>query len=624
MPEVDDKLVSALRQAKKTPMYFAFIAVGASDGVLIVSKKKVAAKEIGAAKKESGGKKVFRGRCVGGEGSLVFETAKEPPGALAKQLRAVIKETAGMTLVVETRMAPDLEDEEEGQESTNEESRAEEDVPPQPIPPVGQAPEAPPPPPPPSPDMARFSAKLKALAPVLQKVEGLKSLQAKEAKQAMAEATALFKKQQFDVALETLDIAEGLMKEALVAAANVPPPPPPPPPPPAANQDATRYSTRVKALAPVLEKATATGAPQALEAKAEIVAANKLYVAKDYVQANAALDKAETLIKQALLSATQAKPQAPPSAPPAPDVQADSSARFTSRLKALTPQYQKAAANAPDHKAALDKLVAQAMSLAKSRNFSEGLEILDQLETAIEEASGATSEQESEETDSAAAEMAAEFEKVLKGLRPRLAKALEHAGKSDPDEAAALNAAYEQAMDENLADNHARALDLLTTLDARVTSFLRNARAAAELRQAAGPENVPFLISKQEWDKARAGARAELSKFQSAVLSDPATKADPRYDDSIVPTVKGLDKILTGFDDKINAALDEAASVPADEKAPSIQKALDLIESYRKALAENEMIQVIDSGAYGSANIGGVLSASLAAMSKRLTKRLRA
>src|SRR5688572_5073721 len=112
MPEVDDKLVKSLRQAKTTPMFFAFVAKGANDGALIVSKKKIPVKEINEAKAESGGKKVFKGRCQGEDGKMVFEVAKEPPGTLAKQLKTVIHRAAGLTMMVETRVAADIEDEE--------------------------------------------------------------------------------------------------------------------------------------------------------------------------------------------------------------------------------------------------------------------------------------------------------------------------------------------------------------------------------------------------------------------------------------------------------------------------------------------------------------------------------
>ncbi len=111
----DTKLTAAIRQAKaasvEAPSSFAFVAKGSDDGALVVSKKKVSAPEVEAAKKACGGKTVFRGRCFGEDDNLVFELSKEPPGTLAKQLKSVISQSAGLTLKVVTRAAAGLEDE---------------------------------------------------------------------------------------------------------------------------------------------------------------------------------------------------------------------------------------------------------------------------------------------------------------------------------------------------------------------------------------------------------------------------------------------------------------------------------------------------------------------------------
>jgi hypothetical protein len=119
MAEIDAKLAAALKQARKTPMNFALVAKGSNAGKLVLSKKKLTATEVSAAKKEAGGGgTVFRGRCVGEEGKLIFELAKEPPATLDKQLRTIITKEAGLTLKVEARRAPDLVDEGEGDSAT--------------------------------------------------------------------------------------------------------------------------------------------------------------------------------------------------------------------------------------------------------------------------------------------------------------------------------------------------------------------------------------------------------------------------------------------------------------------------------------------------------------------------
>ena len=71
--EKDAKLVTALRLAKKMPMNFAFVAKGATEGVLIVSKKRIPTREINDAKEAVGAKKVFRGRCTGEDGIQLLD-----------------------------------------------------------------------------------------------------------------------------------------------------------------------------------------------------------------------------------------------------------------------------------------------------------------------------------------------------------------------------------------------------------------------------------------------------------------------------------------------------------------------------------------------------------------------
>lgn len=111
MADVDTQLVTALRQCTSTRMYFAFIPVGTS-GKLLVSKKKPSTKEIADAKKASGGKTAFEGRCINEGGTLFCELAKEAPDTLAKQIKAAIQQYAGMRLPVETRVAGNVEGDE--------------------------------------------------------------------------------------------------------------------------------------------------------------------------------------------------------------------------------------------------------------------------------------------------------------------------------------------------------------------------------------------------------------------------------------------------------------------------------------------------------------------------------
>src|SRR4051812_40651854 len=95
-----DDLTSTLRAALKKPMFFVFVANGAQSR-LLAEKKKISARDAASAKKECGGGTIFRGRCKGENGTLVFEVAKQPPATLAPLIKKIIKQEAGLNYPVE-------------------------------------------------------------------------------------------------------------------------------------------------------------------------------------------------------------------------------------------------------------------------------------------------------------------------------------------------------------------------------------------------------------------------------------------------------------------------------------------------------------------------------------------
>jgi hypothetical protein len=129
MPDIDTKLASKLKQATSNRMCFAFVTKG-GVGKLVVDKKKVSARDIADAKKEIGGGTIFTGRCLGAEGTLVFETTKDAPGSIVTLLKKTIKTDAGMTVTVEMRVNASAESQgEEEQELESEESSPQQTVP---------------------------------------------------------------------------------------------------------------------------------------------------------------------------------------------------------------------------------------------------------------------------------------------------------------------------------------------------------------------------------------------------------------------------------------------------------------------------------------------------------------
>jgi peptidoglycan hydrolase-like protein with peptidoglycan-binding domain len=109
----DANLATALKQAKSKKMFFAFVGKG-TDGKLIVSRTKVPAKDIAAAKKQTGGSMAVTGRCFGdGSSSLVFLVAKPPAATLGAALKKVAQRDAGVTIAPDVQLADDADDDDD-------------------------------------------------------------------------------------------------------------------------------------------------------------------------------------------------------------------------------------------------------------------------------------------------------------------------------------------------------------------------------------------------------------------------------------------------------------------------------------------------------------------------------
>jgi tetratricopeptide (TPR) repeat protein len=353
MPEIDAELSSALKQARRAPMRFAFVAKGPSEGKLRLAKKSVPAKDVAQARKDLGGGLVWKGRCFGEEGLLIFEVPKEPPATLAKQLKTIITRDAGMTLKVEVRVNSELEAE-EGDEAT-----AEQAAPPPAPPPPGAPPAA-------GDGMAKFTARLKTLLPEIIKAQAANSPVSQEVKLRASEAQTFARKQDFNQANALLDRVEKLLPQAGPATGAVPPAPPPPP----SGDAAARVAARLKALMPVVQQAQGNGSPAAQEAKLRLSEAAVLARKKEFDQALTLLDRVEALLKQAPVSAA---PPPPPSPPPP----VDAAARFATRLKALMPQVQQAMASASPAAQEAKLRLSEAGVLAKKKEFDQANQLLD-------------------------------------------------------------------------------------------------------------------------------------------------------------------------------------------------------------------------------------------------------
>ena len=273
MPDVDSKLASSLRQAKSKPMFFVLVAAG-TEGKLLVDKKKISAKEATDAKKECGGGIVYKGRCTGEEGKMIFEVSKEVPATLATLTKKIIKRETGLTFDVEYRLAANLaEDDDETAPTADATTTA--------------VPAAPPLPP--DPMAARFASRLKALMPVLQKVEPVNPNAAGQAKTQIGAGNQAYRATDYVAANTALDRAEALLKEALTAPVTQSVPP-------SLQVQGAEVVKRLNALAGAIK--TALTGPFAGSVQTLFTKVNGAVKNKEFASAGSLLDELETLLRQ--------------------------------------------------------------------------------------------------------------------------------------------------------------------------------------------------------------------------------------------------------------------------------------------------------------------------------------
>jgi hypothetical protein len=372
-----------------------------------VDKKKVGKSDVEEAKKQSGGSAVVQGICYGGDdGVLMFQTAKTPAPAWANVVKKIAARDAGMSVKAEFVLGGEPE-EGAGEEPPSDEARFRErlercerqmaeveKMAPEratplramlnlarkrdqeknykagmgvlaelgtrleaalraPVPPV-----APPAPPTDGNPEALFASRLKQLFPQIKDALATKSPGADEAKLRASEASVFARKGDYTQANAMLDKVATLLKSTAI---------PPAPPPPEMAPDA-RFATRLKQLFPKIKDAVAAKAPGGEEAKLRASEASVFARKGDYTQANAMLDKVETLLKSSAI---------PPAPPPPPEMAPD--ARFATRLKQLFPQIKDAlAAKSPGADEA--KLRAsEASAFARKGDYAQANALLDKV-----------------------------------------------------------------------------------------------------------------------------------------------------------------------------------------------------------------------------------------------------
>jgi hypothetical protein len=295
------------------PSRFVFVAKG-NVGKLVVDKNRVNTKDADEAKKKCGGGTIYRGRCKGEEGVMVFEVGIEVSPTLAALTKKIIKQDAGLILDVVYRFAADLAAE-EGLAAGVSGDAAAAAAPATPEPPA--APEAAPAPPPPQTrGGAEVMKRLNGLAAGIK--AALLGPDKAQVQTLFVGVNSLIKSKDFSAADKALDELEPL----LAASASAPAAPAAPaaadaaaPPqesaaaPIAAAGDhaalAAEYERRMIALEPKIHAAQKTRAGEAKWMKL-FTAVQDVGSAEEYAKALALVEKLEGMLSAPAVKADAA------------------------------------------------------------------------------------------------------------------------------------------------------------------------------------------------------------------------------------------------------------------------------------------------------------------------------
>ena len=393
----------------------------------------------------------------------------------------------------------------------------------------------PPPAPPPPAGKADVLRRLSALAPgfkaaVVQKGPDLLRIQS-----LFTGLKGLVAKNDFGQAVGVLDELEPLIAGARPAAAAAPATPPP------ATGDAAAFTARLKALMPEVIKAQATKtAPSAL-LKPSINEAQACANNKDYLQANAALDRADNFVRQALAAG-------------------EAAAQWQARLAQVKPEVERCLQEQRGDTGKMQTVLAYAEGKAGGGDYPAALKGLQALEALLRQAAPAA---EQAATDSAAGQWQAR----LQALTPLITRCL----KEQLGDTNKIRAVFAFAQGKAAGQDYEAALKSLKPLEA----LIQQALAAAE-QPSAGEVPLPILdfAKKQlDWKAAQQKVNSQVASLQKAIVAeidDPDAAAVAGKLDAISKRLEGFTTgLVDALDDVLNAATaeDRSRTLKAADKA---------------------------------------------------------
>ena len=371
-PPIDDATIEMLEsQVKKgKARKFFMIYKGASIKTLVVFKKGPFGPKIMRAKKDGFKGEVVYGVVTGSGQNLFFQIPatdavaaamkvdswEEKPPTKKSKLRAFLNDSGlkfkpSLFLIRDLGSVPDPDTEVDYSAAPTAPEAADDQTEESDAAPVAEEPtlesEATP-----QQESSRFLSRLKAIKPDLDKVVSAQVSVSAEARLRAGEAGTLARSKQFFEANQVMDTVEELVAQGLAELAEEP----------AANDNAAAlFKKRLIELLPQIKQAAGTAAGN--HAKALAGDASKLAKAKQFDEANVALDEIEALLDKAGSEAT------------------DSAARFKQRLATLVPQIKQAMGTAPGDQAKLR--ASEAAALARKKELGQAHALLDEVESLL-------------------------------------------------------------------------------------------------------------------------------------------------------------------------------------------------------------------------------------------------
>jgi hypothetical protein len=186
---------------------------------------------------------------------------------------------------------------------------------------------------------------------------------------------------------------------------------------------------------------------------------------------------------------------------------------------------------------------------------------------------------------------AQEFARRYAALKPRLELALRE-GRGDTSK---MRAGVQFAVEVANQKEFARALKAVEQLERLVESATSSDLASGRAQGGKPAPGIDYRISLLNWEDAQKKVRSELKKLEAAILKE--FENEPKFP-VIKDSLKKLEEVLGGFDERLRDKLDEALSTPPAERPQLHAEALEIVDEYLDYVDTDGFIDAVESNPF--------------------------